>query len=160
MKKAILFLISVTMIIGMSGCTKYKNEIFTSNKADFTAVVEFARSYYETHKSEGSDHITLTFDDGVLHSLTEETAGVINDTVVDDIPDDISASLSIISSKFDFLWVNDTYVIFWEDETKYYGLLWSESAKKAISSLKEWYNELDQRKLEANWYEIGVLYGI
>lgn len=144
------------MIIGISGCAKYKNEMFTANKDDFTAVVEFARNYFASHKSEDSEHITLAFYDGKLHSTTENADGVTTDAVVEDISDDISESFGIISSKFDFLWVNDMYVVFWEDETKNYGLLWSESAKKAVASLEEWHTTLEKHKLESNWYEIGV----
>ncbi|MCH5191192.1 MAG: hypothetical protein J1F23_03415 [Oscillospiraceae bacterium] len=150
MKRMVLFLTVISMMIGVSGCSKYENEMLTDNKADFTAVAEFARSYYEEHRIDDSDHIAIDFYDGTLRDLT-------NDTIIEDVSDDIYESVGIISSEFDFLWVNDTYVIFWEDETKYYGLLWSESTQKAISSVKEWYGEMDYHKLEANWYEIGAL---
>ncbi len=134
--------------------------MFTTNKDHFTAVVEFACSYYKEHKSEDSDHVALTLSGSELRDITGFSANSANDRVACDVHDDIAESVGIISSEFHCLWVNDMYVIFWKDETKYYGLLWSLSTRKAISSVKERYTGLDYRKLESNWYEIGVLNSI
>ncbi len=57
----------------------------------------------------------------------------------------------------DYIWVSDEYVIFWQDEIKQYGILYSSSASSVIKQLKTWYNEMDYYKLEKNWYEIGQL---
>lgn len=166
MKRIVSFFCIITMLIGMSGCAKHESELFTSNKDDFIAVVEFARQYYAEHKSEDSDYIAPDFYGEALRGLIVLDCydGVlrdhIDDTVIEDISDDIRKSVEIIGRNFDYLWVTDIYVIFWENETKYYGLLWSESKHKAISSLKEWYPEMENRRLESNWHEIGALNAI
>ena len=149
MKRILLILISVMIMIGMGGCRKYENELLTSNKADFLALVEFARAYYDGHKSEEQDHIAIDFYNDGFRDLSSVT-------MIEDIPDEMYESAKVIGSEFDCLWVNDLYVIFWEDETKYYGLLWSETPKEAIASVKEWYSGVEYHKLENNWYEIGA----
>ena len=150
MKRILLILISAAVMLGISGCRTYENELLTSSKADFVALVEFARAYYDQHKSEGQDHITMDFYKDGLRDLS-------GDTMIENVPDKVMESAEVVGSEFDCLWVNDLCVIFWEDETKYYGLLWSETPKEAIASVKEWYSDVRYHKLEDNWYEIGAL---
>ncbi len=48
-------------------------------------------------------------------------------------------------------------MIFWEDETGYYGVLWSDKLAEAISSIREDRPYLKSRKLSTEWYEVGAL---
>lgn len=57
---------------------------------------------------------------------------------------------------YNFIWVSNAYIIFWEDETKQYGLLYSKRPRKIIRSMKkEWYSGMDYTRINKNWYEIG-----
>lgn len=57
---------------------------------------------------------------------------------------------------FDYVRVEDEYMIFWEDETGYYGVLWSHDPKTSIRSLKERSSDMKSKRITKEWYEVGV----
>lgn len=83
----------------------------------------------------------------------------INGTDISDnsIEDSVKA---IYDKGFTYIEMDNGYIIFWEDETGYYGVLWSSNPKKAISQKIEDahpYMNMKTKKLSNEWYEIGAL---
>ncbi len=49
-------------------------------------------------------------------------------------------------------------MIFWEDETGYYGVFWSDKPNEAVSHIREDSRPyMKSRKLTKEWYEVGAL---
>ena len=69
--------------------------------------------------------------------------------------DDLKASIDIAEKEFSYLWIEDGNVFFWNDETKFLGLVYSSNPKSYIKSLEEWYNGMDSEKINENWYTVG-----
>lgn len=69
--------------------------------------------------------------------------------------DDLKTSLDIAEKEFDFLWVENGNVVFWNDETKVLGLVYSANPKSYIKSLEEWYTGMDSERINENWYTVG-----
>lgn len=70
--------------------------------------------------------------------------------------EELKEEIQIAEKDFSLLWIEDGNVVFWNDETKVLGLLYSENAKKYIESLKAWYDsEMDYEKINDNWYTVG-----
>lgn len=69
--------------------------------------------------------------------------------------DDLKTSLDIAEKEFDFLWIEDGNVVFWNDETKVLGLVYSANPKSYIKSLEEWYTGMDSERINENWYTVG-----
>ena len=67
---------------------------------------------------------------------------------------------AIYDKGFTYIEINDDCIIFWEDETGYYGVLWSANPQNAIDQKKEDarpYMNMKFKKLSNEWYEIGAL---
>ena len=67
---------------------------------------------------------------------------------------------TIYEKGFTYIEINHDSIIFWKDETGYYGVLWSSNPQKAISQKVEDarpYMNMKSRKLSNEWYEIGAL---
>ena len=62
--------------------------------------------------------------------------------------------------KFTYIWIENNSVIFWNDEMKTLGLVYSDNAKSAIKDIEEWYSDLEKEKVNNNCYLIGQLNGI
>lgn len=71
----------------------------------------------------------------------------------------LSPSIKKIREKgFTYIEVAQDYMIFWEDETGYYGVLWSDKPTEAISRIREDFRpHMKSRKLSKEWYEVGAL---
>ncbi len=146
MKRLLSVLIVISMLLSLSACissnTKFEN--FADCKDDFETISDFLRSYFLDNAC--SALVLFDFQEGKI----------LRDGVV--VSDGYLEETETIQNKgFSFVWVQEEYMIFWEDETKYYGVLFSENAKIAINSVKGWYAEMQSKKLDKNWYEIGVL---
>ena len=46
-------------------------------------------------------------------------------------------------------------MIFWEDETKKYGVLWAQKSIRVLEYMKE--IPRDFKRIDREWYEVGVL---
>ena len=54
------------------------------------------------------------------------------------------------------MWVTDYYIIFWQDETKMYGVIYTRDYKKSKKEIKSWYGDgIQFRKIKKGWYEVG-----
>ena len=149
MKRVLPIVIIVVMLISFSACAsrKAKFENFADCKADFETVSNFLRSYYVDQDYSGS--ATFEFIDGNIW----KDSLVVSEEYAEEIK-------TIQQNGFTYVWVEEEHTIFWQDETKYYGVLFSEDPKAALRSVKEWYDELKSKKLDKNWYEIGALNSI
>ena len=56
---------------------------------------------------------------------------------------------------YNFIWVTENYIIFWQDETKMYGVIYTNDFKEAKEEIKKWYDGVQFRKIEEGWYELG-----
>lgn len=64
-------------------------------------------------------------------------------------------SFLIAEKEFSYLWIEDGNVVYWNDETKVFGLVYSSNPKNYIKSLEEWYKGMDSEKINENWYAVG-----
>ena len=122
---------------------------FADYQDDFTAVSNFLRACYVEWGETG--RMVVDFSDGKI---------ILNhgESILDSGNEQLTRQVNTIQSKgFSSAWVDEKSIIFWEDETKKYGLLFSESPIKAIYTTKKWYNTMRYKKLDRYWYEIGHL---
>lgn len=120
---------------------------FKEYEADYALTIDLLTNYYSNGND--SDHITVRLSDG---------QAVFEGTVLSG--ESHRSALATVSEKFDYAWVYEDRVIFWEDETKQYGLLWAERPGAALSDLRSWYSNVDAVRITAHWYEVGHLHTV
>ena len=69
--------------------------------------------------------------------------------------DNLKDVIDIAEKEFSYLWIEDGNIVFWSDETKVLGLVYSSNPKSYIKSLEEWYNGMDSERINENWYTVG-----
>ncbi len=142
----IIFFVSYYFIWG--GKPQIKK--FDSVSNDYEIIAELSLEYYNKLSSE-DEHITLFIYDDYFEDYTNNCKVNLNAEQKD--------ALKSVNEKFGkgCLWVTENSVVFWRDETKYYGLVYSENPLSTIRDMKsEWYNSLEYHRINSNWYEIGV----
>ena len=147
MKKLISFVLALFCISGLSGCnTKADFDNFSDYEDDFDAVVQFVLEY--VHQRNSVDAFTVDIGDDNIK---------IDDTFQSD--EALTSSIKKIREKgFTYIEVAQDYMIFWEDETGYYGVLWAEKPTEEINSIREDSRPyMKSRKLSTEWYEVGAL---
>ena len=147
MKKIIALLLMLVCVSGLAGCnTKADFDNFSDYEDDFDAVVQFVLEY--AHQRNAVDTFTVNIGDDYIK---------IDDAFQSD--EALSPSIKKIREKgFTYIEVAQDYMIFWEDETGYYGVLWSDKPTEAISSIREDFRpHMKSRKLSKEWYEVGAL---
>ena len=131
----------------MSGCnTKADFDNFSDYEDDFDAVVQFVLEY--VHQRNSVDAFTVDIGDDNIK---------IDDTFQSD--EALTSSIKKIREKgFTYIEVAQDYMIFWEDETGYYVVLWAEKPTEEINSIREDSRPyMKSRKLSKEWYEVGAL---
>ena len=147
MKKIIALLLMLVCVSGLAGCnTKADFDNFSDHEDDFDAVVQFVLEY--AHQRNAVDTFTVNIGDDYIK---------IDDAFQSD--EALSPSIKNIREKgFTYIEVAQDYMIFWEDETGSYGVLWAEKPPEAISSIREDSRPyMKSRKLSKEWYEVGAL---
>ena len=147
MKKLISFVLALFCILGLSGCnTKADFDNFSDYEDDFDAVVQFVLEY--AHQRNAVDTFTVNIGDDHIK---------IDDAFQSD--EALSPSIKKIREKgFTYIEVAQDYMIFWEDETGYYGVLWSDKPTEAISRIREDFRpHMKSRTLSKEGYEVGAL---
>ena len=147
MKKIIALLLMLVCVSGLAGCnTKADFDNFSDYEDDFDAVVQFVLEY--AHQRNAVDTFTVNIGDDHIK---------IDDAFQSD--EALSPSIKKIREKgFTYIEVAQDYMIFWEDETGYYGVLWSDKPTEAISGIRETSRPyMKSRKLSTEWYEVGAL---
>lgn len=166
MKKLLYISTVIMLMFTLSGCSLFfslpgyfaepRFTDFDQYESDFTAVANFLANYYIGNQF--NERITVDFSNGAMF-LDADFIGRHNDIAVS--ADDLFTAITTVENQgFRYAWVAQDYVIFWEDETKYYGLLHSQTPQKAISEIRKWYTSMDAAKINSEWYEIGALHAI
>ena len=76
--------------------------------------------------------------------------------LLSDISDkSLSERILIAEEKFTYIWIENNSVIFWDDEMKTEGLVYSENPKRCIKDIQEWHNGQESKKISKNLYLIG-----
>ncbi len=126
-------------------------ENFNDVSANYETIANVAMKYYN-ESTDKDEHICLTIKEDYLldDSLFE-------DNMVINLNKEEKQAIKSVDEAFMCLWVTDEYVIFWEDETKYYGLVYSEKPLSTIWDMKsDWYESVEYHRIDSNWYEIGA----
>lgn len=147
MKRLISFVLALFCVLGLVGCnTKPDFDDFSDYEDDFEAVVQFVLEYVQQRNS--VDTFTVNIGDDYIK---------IDDAFQSD--ESLSPSIKRIREKgFTYIEVAQDYMIFWEDETGYYGVLWSDKPTEAISGIRETSRPyMKSRKLSTEWYEVGAV---
>ena len=128
-------------------------ENFNDVSANYETIANVAMKYY-TELTDKDDRITLlTYDD---HMKVSNYKNPLEDRVVVNLSEEEKSAIKTIDKEFDYMWVTKDYVIFWEDETKYYGLIYSKNPLSTIWDIKSDWNEgMEYNRKNSNWYEIG-----
>lgn len=139
----VFFTLLLGCIILLISYTPRKLSNFKDYKNDLLIISESAKKYFLSQEVE-EEYLTLGFEDYLEWA-----------------DDSIEKSIQKISEiDLEYIWVSDDYVIFWNNEMKTYGILYSTSSKTIIKQLKSWYTGMEYHKIEKNWYEIGELSSI
>ncbi len=150
MKKFMALVLAIVCALGMVGCQL--------NKPDFEDFLEY-EDYFVQVKNFLVDYNIARNDNSRLIVNIGSQFLSINGTDISG--SSIEDSVKAIRDKgFTYIEMENDYVVFWEDETGYYGVLWSLNPKKAISQKEEDarpYMNMKSKKLSSEWYEIGAL---
>lgn len=147
MKKFIALLLIIACVFGLVGCnTKADFDDFSDYEEEFKAVVHFVLEYVQQRNA--VDTFTVNIGDGYIK---------VDEAFQSD--ESLSPSIKKIREKcFTYIEVAQDYMIFWEDETGYYGVLWSDKPTEAISNIrKDSRSYMKSRKLSKEFYEVGAL---
>lgn len=126
---------------------KVRFDNFDELSDDYEAVAELCLGYYKEKPSE-EGRKTIDICDGYLEDYTDGS------TV--ELDGEQNKALETVKEKIDFLWVSEDSVIFWEDETKYYGLIYSDRPLSVIGEIKsDWNKWVEYHRINSHWYEIG-----
>jgi hypothetical protein len=128
---------------------------FSEYKDDFATVSTFLRSYYTENAFPG--RVRFRFSDSKLILWFTDSALSERKVIPVDFLDQHVSDVQ--SKKLVEGWIEENMIIFWEDETKYYGLLYSERPITSLISVGKWFESMSINKLDRYWYEIGVLDG-
>ncbi len=146
---------ALTVTLCFFGCqAKEAPDYFSQNSDAYAKLKDFALEYFKDNADAlDSEYLTLSFSREGAVTCDQ------SDTVLSDVSEEITQAASLVRQKFEYLHVYSDYVVFWEDETKYYGLLWSETPRRAAIRMEEDYYDFDKIKINSEWYVIGSLYG-
>ncbi len=157
MKKIVLVVILIVLALILSVVTyfyvwggKPYVENFDDISHNYETIAKLSLEYYN-QSSQKNGHITLFIYDDYIEDITNK------DTI--NLTNEQKDAIKTINKKFGggCLWVTEDAVIFWRDETKYYGLVYSENPLSTIWDMKTgWYEGVEYHRIDSNWYEIGV----
>lgn len=121
----------------LCSCGEDRTDYYEERISSYEAIAEYALQHYAS--SDGSR---------ICVSLSDIT------------DDGLSKSVSVAEETFTYIWIENNSVIFWNDEMKQLGLVYSDNAKSTIKDIEEWYDDLEKEKVNNNCYLIGQLNGI
>ncbi len=162
MKKCFIVAIALLLafIVGVASHSfvyggKPEIENFDSISGDFEIIAKASMKYYN-ESSDKDERITIGIFDDYLSVYNSD--GLDYDTIIS-LNEEEKTALKTLNSVFSsgYLWVAEGYIVFWEDETKYYGLVYSEKPLSAILNMEsDWDREIEYHRINKNWYEIGA----
>lgn len=161
MKKAIIITIAILLafIVGFASYFfiwggKPQVENFDDISGDYETIAKASMKYYNELPNKNDRITILTYDD---HMEVSNYKNPLEDNVVINLNEEEKSAIKTINKEFNYMWVTEDYVIFWEDETKYYGLVYSENPLSTIWNMKsDWYESMEYHRINSNWYEIGA----
>lgn len=144
-------LICILTLLSLGGNARFEN--FDNLEKDYMEMIDVLNSEYSYQKRSSTKEF-------ILVDIINSSELSCNNQPITTLSDKQKESLKRIQEqsyvKYSYIWVSDEYIIFWEDETKQYGLLYAKRPKKIIRSMKkEWYKGMDYNRINRNWYEIG-----
>ena len=148
MKKIVALFLILASLLSVTSCRLNQPDFdnFQEYEDDFNAVKNFLLDFNITR----NDAAPLIVD---LNSQFLTVAGYeISDSTIED------SVKAIYDKGFSYVEIDEDYMIFWEDETGYYGVLWSSNPQKSIRNIvKTSRPYMKSRKLAKEWYEVGAL---
>ncbi len=158
MKKGIIIILAILLAFILvvtsyffvyGGEPEFEN--FNDVSADYETIANVAMKYYN-ESTDKDERICLTIKEDCL--LDDS---LLEDNIVINLNKEEKQAIKSVDEAFMCLWVTDEYVIFWEDETKYYGLVYSENPLSTIWDMKsDWYEGIEYHRIDSDWYEIGA----
>lgn len=105
---------------------------FDSVSKDYTLIKDMLFKYYD--RENNSEMLILVIDDKKYELKENDNGKKVN------MSEEEKESLKKIcetsyKGHYDFLWVTDYYIIFWQDETKMYGVIYTRDYKKSKKKL-------------------------
>lgn len=105
---------------------------FDSVSKDYTLIKDMLFKYYD--RENNSEMLVLVIDDKTYELKENDTGKEVN------MSEEEKESLKKIcetsyKGHYDFLWVTDYYIIFWQDETKMYGVIYTRDYKNQKKKL-------------------------
>lgn len=152
MRKGIVIAVAVlfTVIVGLvvysyvwGGSPQFDD--FDSVSEEYEEIAETALLYYKNSSPE---------DESIIISINE--TGLTQDGENLQLSDSQTAAVKIAYDKFDFLRVYEDAVFFYEDETGYYGLVYSRNPVSALYKAELPQAGREYHRINSSWYEWGV----
>ena len=163
-EELLTILLSILSIITIVGIILFMNfrrssltiQDFDNVIEDYQTVATCVIAYYSDNYP-GTETLCLLVKDNSLVDGNTGEALPLNDT------EKQSLSVQCITKRngdhpfqYDFLWVTPNEVIFWEDETKMYGILYTKNASASKKELRSTlYDSMEFHKIQRDWFEIG-----
>lgn len=137
-----VILIILIMSLLLCACEKSSEAQYFLQRIDnYQNITEYVienYSEFEKYRNGESKSITILLD---------------NIADIEEIKDSVSAA----KEDFNYLWLEEKSVVFWNDETKRLGLLFADNPQKIIRDMKKnWYDNLEYEKINDNWYIVGT----
>lgn len=125
-------------------------EDFEAVSDEYEKIIAILCDYYDKEN----------FTDDICIDIDNKDYVISHEGNMIDIGEDEKQSLKEICETsypghYDFVWVSENDVIFWEDETKAYGIMYTKNFDESEENIKEWYNEAEFRRINSKWYELG-----
>lgn len=136
MKKLLLIILQCLLCMLLCSCGEtYADTLadyYEERLSDYEEIAQYALQNYAA--ADGSRKTVL------LSDITDEN---------------LTQSISVAAEDFRYVWIENNSVVFWNDETKTLGLIYSDNVKSEIKAIEEWYNGTGRKKINGNWYLIG-----
>lgn len=162
MKKGIIIAIAVLLafIVGVASYFfvyggEPEIENFDAISDDYEIIANVAMKYYKQSSDKDERIVLLTYED----YMEVSNLNPFEDSVIIELNEEEKSAIKTVNKEFSngALWVTEDYVIFWQDETKYYGFVYSKKPLSAIWDMKtDWYESVEYHRINSNWYEIGA----
>lgn len=156
MKKYVFVSISLLIIIlGLSQVHLYHSKVlyikdFKTVVEDYSKMAEILFEYYKEQNC--SERIILDIDKSEFEVIDGDKKIDMNEQEKKCLKRVCENSYK---GYYNYIWVTDDYIIFWEDETKMYGVIHTRDFKETRAEIREWYDGVQFRKIQNGWYELG-----
>lgn len=134
MKNSLIFIFTMCMLIMFCSCGEDRTQYYEENISSYEKISQYA-----------------------LQNYAAQDGSRVNIYLSDFEEESLSQSVLVAEEKFTYIWIENNSVIFWNDEMKTLGLVYSENIKSTIEDIEKWYDDLDKEKINNNWYMIGQL---